>query len=184
MRIFRIYRGYCLIGILCCLVIACAGCGYTTRSMISSLYQTIYIEPFINKIDITTDTSVARGYKTYYPLLENDITRQVIDDFIFDGNLKVAKHQEADLVLKGELVNYRKDALRYTGADDDEVEEYRITIAVNLKLYDEGGENLVWEVNNFAGDTTYFASGSESTAIRNAVGDLSRRVIDRVVDVW
>jgi len=161
-----------------------SGCGYTTRSMITQDYQTIYVRPFVNKIDITSETSVARRYKTYHPLLENDITRQVIDQFILDGNLRLAKEEGADLILEGELVDYRKDALRYTGEDDKEVEEYRISLVVNIRLYDTSSQTLLWQVNNFVGDTTYFIQQSESSAISAAVDDLARRVVDRVVDIW
>jgi CYTH domain-containing protein len=164
------------------------GCGYTSRSLITKDYQTIYVHPFVNKIDITRETSVARKYEIYYPLLEKDITRQVINQFMFDGNLRIAKEEDADLILKGELVNYRRDALRYTGQDNKEVEEYRISIVVNLKLYDTRKEATLWEVKNLIGDTTYFTQGSlaksESTAINEAVDDLARRVVYRVVEVW
>ena len=161
-----------------------SGCGYTTRSLITKDYQTIYVHPFVNKIDITSDTSVARRYKIYHPLLENDITRQVIDQFILDGNLRLAKEEDADLVLKGELIDYRKDALRYTGKDDKEVEEYRISLVVNLKLYGNPSKTLLWEIKNFVGDTTYFTQESESSAISQAINDLARRVVDRTVDIW
>jgi hypothetical protein len=164
------------------------GCGYSTRSLITQSYQTINVRPFPSKIDITSETSVARQYKTYHPLLENDITREVINQFILDGNLRLAKQEEADLILQGELIDYRKDVLRYTGTDDEEVEEYRISIVVNVKLYDTSSQTTLWEVNSLVGDTTYFTQGaqaqSESSAINEAVKDLARRVVDRVVDVW
>jgi hypothetical protein len=173
------------IGLLGICAFGLAGCGYTTRSLITQDYQTIYVRPFVNKISITGDTSVARQYKTYYPLLENDITRRVIDQFILDGNLRIVKEEDADLILEGELVNYRKDALRYTGADDKQVEEYRISLVVNLRLYDVSAQSLLWKVNNFVGDTTYFLQAkSESQAISEAVSDLARRVVDRAIDIW
>ncbi len=179
-QIVSLIFGFCL------LVATIPGCGYTVRSSISQLgYRTIYVGPFVNKIDITSETSVARRYKTYYPLLENDITRQVIDQFILDGNLRLAKEEDADLILKGELVDYRRDALRYTAVDDEEVEEYRISIVVNLQLHDALKQTLSCEINNFVGDTTYFPQRkSESSAIKDAVDDLARRVVDRIVDIW
>ena len=64
------------------------GCGYTTRSMISDKFKTIYVAPFINKIDITKETDTAHRYKIYRPTLETDITKSVIDRFLFDGNLR------------------------------------------------------------------------------------------------
>jgi hypothetical protein len=173
----------------CWLVVAIiTGCGYTTRSVISQLYRTIYVSPFINKIDITSETSVARGYKIYHPLLENDITREVTNELILDGGLRLAKQEEADLILEGELVDYRKDALSYTDNEDEDVKEYRVSIAVDLKLYDTSNQTTLWEEDNFVGDTTYFTTGSlaksESTAIGEAVDDLARRIIDHIVDIW
>ena len=184
LRISYLKRMPFYLWLVVCSLWVTAGCGYTTRSLITLEYQTIFVRSFVNKIDITSDTSVARGYKTYHPLLENDITRQVIDQFILDGNLRLAKEEGADLILEGELVDYRKDALRYTGEDDKEVEEYRISLVVNIRLYDTSSQTLLWQVNNFVGDTTYFIQQSESSAISAAVDDLARRVVDRVVDIW
>ena len=153
--------------------------------MITQDYQTIYVRPFANKIDITSEISAARKYKTYHPLLEKDITRQVIDQFILDGNLKLAKEEDADLILEGELIDYRKDALRYTGTDDSVVEEYRISLVVNLNLYDVSSQDWLWDVKNFVGDATYFTQEeSESSAISKAVSDLARRIVDLVIDIW
>ena len=168
----------------CLLVATITGCGYSTRSSITKLYRAIHVRPFVNKIDITSDTSVARRYKTYYPLLENDITRKVIDQFILDGDLRLVKEEEADLVLEGELIDYRRDALRYSGTDDRDVEEYRISLVVNLKFYDPRKKTLLWEVASLIGDTTYLSQESESSAISDAVNDLARRVVDSLVDMW
>lgn len=162
------------------------GCGYTTRSMITGKFRTIYVVPFINKIDITKDTDVANKYKIYRPYLETDITKSVINKLLLDGNLKPVKQGSADLVLKGELIEFRKDPLRYT--DTDEVEEYRINLVVNLNLWDTKEDKLAWEEKGFTGDSTYFTMGSsaksESVAISDAITDLARRVTERVVEEW
>lgn len=168
------------------LVTGLLGCGYTTRSLISDKFRTIYVAPFVNKIDITQETEVARKYKIYKPMLETDITKSVINKFLFDGNLRPTKEASADLVLKGELVEFRKDPLRYT--DSDEVEEYRLNLVVNISLWDTRQNKLVWEESNFTGDTTYFTRGqtakSEETAISEAISDLARRIVERAVEQW
>ena len=182
-RFFGILRFFIIV-MLSLGLTAIAGCGYATRSVISQLYKTIYVRPFLNKIDITKETSVARRYQVYQPLLENDITREVINEFILDGSLRLAKEEDADLILEGELVDYRKDALSYKGEDDKDVEEYRISIVVNLKLHDISKQTILWEVGSFVGDTTYLTQASESSAIAEAVNDLARRIIDGVTDIW
>lgn len=171
------------------LLVTLAGCGYTTRSMISSKFKTIYVAPFVNKIDITRETSVGSKYRLYKPMLETDVTKAVNNKFLFDGNLRPTREEFADLILRGELVEFRRDPLRYT--DSDEVEEYRVNIIVNLKLWDRKEDKLVWEENSFTGDFTYFTSYSTSgtpktddAAVVDAINDLARRIVERTVEEW
>ena len=120
---------------ICHMPYAISGCGYTTRSMISNKFKTIYVVPFVNKIDITQESSVATKYRLYKPMLETDVTKAVTNKFLFDGNLRPTREEFADLILRGELMEFRRDPLRYT--DNDEVEEYRINIIVNISLWDK-----------------------------------------------
>lgn len=177
---------YYIIGLLSYCAIGLWGCGYTTRSMISDKFKTIYISPFVNKIDITRETDAADKYRIYRPMLETDITRAVTDRFLFDGNLRPTEKASADLFLKGELVEFRRDPLRYT--DSDEVEEYRLNLVINISLWDNRENKIVWEENNFTGDTTYFTMGatakSEDVAIVDAINDLARRIVERTVEQW
>jgi len=174
-----------------CLSVISSGCGYTTRSMLYSKYKTIYITPFINKVDITNESYSANKYRIYRPILETDITRKVINKYLFDGNLKPKKEGQADLILKGELVEYRKDPLSYT-ADNSDVTEYRINIYVNISLWDAKENKMLWEENNFNGNNSYFTSYatgnviivSEDTAVANAIEDLARRIVERTVEQW
>jgi len=168
------------------LVFLVAGCGYTTRSMISNKYRTIFVTAFANKIDVTQEQYAQNRYKVYRPMLETDVTRAVRDRFLFDGNLKPVKEGNADLILKGELVEFRRDPLRYTGGDD--VMEYRLNIVVNISLWDARENELVWEETRFTGDTTYFTTGinakSEAQAITDGINDLARRIVERTVEQW
>ena len=163
-----------------------SGCGYTTRSMISSEYKTIYVVPFVNKIDLTQEDYAANKYRIYRPLLETDITKTVINKYLFDGNLRPVKEGIADLILKGELAEFRKDPLRYD--DDNNVTEYRVNLLVNLSLWDSKANKLVWEEKNFTGDTTFFVTGSqaksEGQAVNDALADLARRIVERTVEEW
>jgi outer membrane lipopolysaccharide assembly protein LptE/RlpB len=177
--------------VCCLLVTVLTGCGYTTRSMIYGKYKTIYITPFLNKVDITQEAYSANKYRIYRPMLETDITKKVINRYLFDGNLKPAKEDQADLVLKGELLEYRKDPLSYDSSGEN-VAEYRINIYVNLSLWDTKENKMLWQENNFNGNYSYFtsfASGSvvmvsEDTAVTNAIDDLTRRIVERTVEQW
>jgi len=169
------------------LLVTLGGCGYTTRSMISSKYRTIYIMPFSNKIDITSEADTASKYKLYRPHLETDVTKAVIDKYLLDGNLKPTKQEGADLALKSELIEFRRDPLRYD--ENDEVEEYRISVRVHMSLWDNKENKLVWDEPNFAGEQTYFTPGhtgskSDDTVVNEAILDLARRIVERTVEEW
>lgn len=171
-----------LIIFLCLLITNFIGCGYTTRSLLPSNFKTIYIPTFINKIKFDT---ASPEYRTYHPGLEIKITKAVIDRFVYDGNLRIAKEEDADLILEGELVDYFKQPLRY--GESDEIEEYRISIVVDLVLKDKNGK-VIWEEKDFMGDTTYSLVGplakSEEQALDDAIADLARRIVNRTIKNW
>jgi hypothetical protein len=176
---------------ICCLLsTGLNGCGYTTRSMLYGKYKSIYITPFLNKVDVTQEAYTANKYRIYRPMLETDITKKVINQYLFDGNLKPIKESAADLVLKGELVEYRKDPLTYS-QDGENVTEYRINIYVNLSMWDMKENKLLWQENNFNGNYSYFTTQTgnvilvpENTAVNNAIEDLARRIVERTVEQW
>ncbi len=179
-------RGIFVLSIFCLFLGCIAGCGYTTRSLIADKYSTIYVDNFINKIDITREGDAEMRYKIYKPTLEVDITRAIIDRLIFDGNLKPVKIGDADLTLKGELVAFDRDPLKYT--NNDEVAEYRINVRINMVLKDNKADKELWRENNFTGSKAYFTTGpyaqSDDSAVHEAVVDLGRRVVERIVEEW
>lgn len=169
------------------LLIFVNGCGYTTHAYVQQTgYKTIYVAPFVNKVNTTSEFSEGRNFTTYFPLLENKITNTVIDRYKFDGNLRIAKKEDADLVLTGDLLNYRRDSLRNSTADTPE--EFRITLFVRIALIDNKTQKVLWEKPSFAGDTSYYPTGqfakSEAQALNDACDDLARRIVETTVEVW
>jgi hypothetical protein len=187
MKTFPFLRKNFILFAACQLLLATLiGCGYTTRSMITGRFRTIYIPQFSNKIDITKEGDAASRYKLNKPLLEVDITNRLVNRFLFDGNLRPAKSESADLTLEGELVEFKRDPVRYS--ESDNVEEYRVSIIVNIRLVDNRENKILWEENNFTGDATYFTQGAnaktDDVASNDAVNDLTRRIVERVVEEW
>lgn len=169
-------------GLLFGLMGVISSCGYTTRSLLPPNLRTIYVEPFKNRIDFTEEGK----RNLYFPLLENDVRREIVDRYLFDGNLRIGKEGEADLILRGELLNYERNALRIS--EDEQVEEYRIHIVVSLQLIDSEKNEARWIEPSFVGEATYFVTGakakSESQALNDALEDLARRVVERTVEDW
>ncbi len=149
-----------------------SACGYSTKGLLPTHIKTVYVEPFTNN--------------TYESQLETDFTNVLTNRFINDGNLKVAKKEEADLIVTGTLLDFRREPLRHDA--DREVEEYRIVIISDVSVEDATRQKLMWEENNFGGDSSYFTSGTlattEQAARDAAIEDLARRIVNRTVEDW
>jgi len=167
-------------------VLFIAGCGYTTRSMLPANYKSIFIENVKNRISVTAEQSNLRMYRGYRPGMEIELTKAIIDRYIFDGNLKVAQEGKADLILQTELVDYKRDALRYDA--NDNIEEYRVKIIVNMTLIDGTTGATVWKERGFTGETTYNTVGSlaksDAQGVADAENDLARRIVERTIEAW
>lgn len=155
-------------------------CGYSTRSSLPAHIKTIYVPSFPNKIDFQ-----ASNPNSYIPLLEVTAHEALVNQFLFDGNLRVVDEKSADLILKGELIAYERSPLRYT--DNDNVQEYRVAVTVRLTMADPSGQ-ILWEEPSFTGESSYFLTGpkvtSEASAVDEAVVDLAKRIVERTVEDW
>ena len=174
----------CLIPVLA--LVTASGCGYSTRSLLPEGLDSIHVDNFENRIDPTREVSNRRMSYIYSPGLENQVTRAVIDGFIFDRHLSIDRAGEAALTLKGALVDYRLYPLSYDRGDD--IEEYRVEVLVDLELYNNRTGKTMWTETNFMGQANYNIKGpdrlTDAQARAKAVNDLARRVVERVVEAW
>ncbi|MBI3319573.1 MAG: hypothetical protein HYZ89_03190 [Candidatus Omnitrophica bacterium] len=142
------------------------------------------MKPFTNKIDLTQLTTDYQRFPIYRPGMEVDVMNAVINRFQFTGLLRPAAPANADSRLEGELVEFRRDALRFNASQ--QVEEWRLSVVVNLRFYDLHTNTVLWEEAPLIGDATYFALGanaeSEAKALDRAIKDLARRVVERAVE--
>ena len=156
-------------------------CGYTLRTVEKFDYHTIYIPVFQNKINISEDSP---NRQIYYPGLEVELQKVLKKRIRYEGTLvTVSEPEDADLTLEGEVLDFDRQALRYS--EDEDVEEYRVSVKVRLKLYER--ENLLWE-DTLVGEDSYILAGShaktESQAVNDALEDLAIKIVDRIVENW
>ena len=163
-----------------------AGCGYTMKNAVPENIKSIHIAPVKNSIDLTGEISDKDRFKVYRPGLEVELTNAIMNRFIFDGNLKVVAREKADAILEARLVDYRRDPLRYSRGDD--IQEYRLSVTIEVNVYLAKDQKKLWQSNALTGDTSFFLSGpralSEDEAVQKAVDDLSRRVVDKTIELW
>ncbi len=189
MQTNRIFNSFLPV-MTCFLALACSiaftGCGYTTGSLLPANFKNIYIKNFANKIPITDEISDMHRYKTYRPLLEVDVTQAIIDRFIFDGHLRVSNRKDADIIITGALVDFKREPTKY--GYDDNIDQYRMAIFVDMDATDTQTNKVMWAEKNFSGSDYYFTTGaqqkSEESATTEALSDLARRVVERTIEVW
>ncbi len=173
----------CMTAIFCVML---GGCGYTTNSLLPAELNSIHVNNFKNEINITKEISDKRSNYTYRPGLENEITRETINKFVFNNNLDIKSEKNAAMSLDGSLVDYQLIPLSYNR--DENVVEFRIEIFVNMILKNNLTGKVMWEEKRFMGNYTYSLTGpnsmTESAAIPYTVNDLTDRIIERVVEAW
>ena len=170
--------------VLC--AVALSGCGYSATRLLPARYRTIHIQAFENHIAIANDISDPSSFQTNLPGIEEKVTQEVMNRFLFDGNLHVTnKPEEADLILTGRLMEFLRQAVRRN--DDGTPQEYRLNLVALMTLREKDG-TAVFEEERVVGDATYFRTGSsarsETLAVTDLVTDFARRVVGRVIENW
>lgn len=161
------------------LIFILSSCGYTNKTKLPHDIKSIYVETALNKIAIEQMYS-------YQPGLEMDITNAVIRRFQVDGNLKLAKADQADAVLSIDLKSYEQEGVRFNPLES--VSEYRLFIVLGLVLKHRETGEVIWKEENFSGNNEYFVtqirSQGQKAATEKAIEDVARKVVDRVVEDW
>ncbi len=164
--------------ILSSLLLFLVGCGYSFRALDPSL-RTVYIAPVKNKLAIASDYSSTDELKKYYPNLEVEIRRALMDRFLTDGSLKLTDAPSADVQVEVVLVDYTREPLGYTNSD--EVNRWRIKVGADVLL--KVGDRTVQR--RMYGQEVYDQRlESERVAVRSAVDDLVRKIADAVFTFW
>lgn len=166
--------------IILILAAAIAGCGYTNKIVLPyNDAKTITIPMFRNAIP-------PESIYVYNAGIEGGITQSVTDGFARDGNLRVVDEKDADLILIGEVVRYEQEGFRYNLYE--QVQQFRIFMTVSLQLKDKRTGKLFWEEKNFTGEGDYFIDGPRAItpeqAAEKTIADLSKKIVNRVVDEW
>lgn len=145
-------------------------CGYRVGSLLPKDIKTVAVPIFINN--------------TPEPEIETQITNGLIQEFISDGTLKIAEEENADTLVLGEIIDYRREPLRYT--NEEVTREYRLLIAVKVTFQDLRRNEIMWENPRIEGYTTFFVGSSlpesERLALPDAIKDLAHHVVETVVE--
>ena len=165
-------------GMLLCLSIVVAGCGYQVGSPYSARYKTIDVPVF-------KTNSYRRGF-------EYQLTEAVQREVQSQTHFRLAKGANADTRLIGTIVEVRKDVLGETAFDDPR--ELQLSIAVELKWIDaRTGQVLSQHSVPLNGQSTHLIATGEfapevghslATATQATVDDLARQIVEQLESPW
>jgi len=132
------------------------------------------------------------------PLMENRTDRgdlspaladSLVEAFIDNHTLKVAGEKTADSVIEGAIVAYRREP--YTVDENENVQEYRVEIVVEVRFVDVRKNDVIWEEPRLSQWDTYnfVAVGgqpaeSEEIGIGRVLEKLTDDILNRTVEGW
>jgi hypothetical protein len=108
----------------------------------------------------------------------------LISRFSLDGNLRVTKEENADLIVECTITDYKQSTLRYD--NDDRVEEYRLKLYYTYSLFDSVGDLV--KKGRLVANSEYALVGaaarSQDQAIAELLEDAARRLVDDIIEAW
>lgn len=152
-----------------------AGCaGYRLGAVSKMDYHSIAVPMFHNK--------------TLTPQLEAQVTNGTIKRLQADGTLEVRSEADADVLLTGEIIRYRRSPLRSLRDETGTPREYRITIEAQIEARDRVTGRAVLKPTTVSGSAETFIGSdlqsAELQALPLVADDLAKRVVSLLVENW
>ena len=126
--------------------------------------------------------------KTMEPVIEEEITSEVIRGFINDRRLEVADKSKADLIVYGSITGYKESPLSFDKSQNSL--ENRINVTVHLKLFQQSSNKTLIErdVDKYAeymvSSDVMLTRAAKLSAIRELARNLSEEISDRILGGW
>jgi len=160
----RFFGAVCLV---CLLTVT--GCGvYSFSAAGKPAFESVNVSPFENR---TIEYQMA-----------DRLTDAVVDAFINDNNIQVRELSQAEAVLQGEVVSYRRDP--YTYDREDIVSEYAVKVSIHVKVLRANSEEIIWEEDFYAEGIYNANTESEEDGQNRAITLLTADILDRTTKNW
>lgn len=125
---------------------------------------------------------------TLRPQIEAQISNAIIQRLQQDGSLIVETEPRADVVLKGSIIKYNREAFRSLRSDTGVPREYEITITVRVEAIDRRTGETVLKSTVVEGKTDVFIGEDQQSAEEQALplvaDDIAKRVTGLLVENW
>jgi Lipopolysaccharide-assembly len=125
---------------------------------------------------------------TLLPQLEAQISNAVIKRLQQDGSLRIEAEPRADVVLKGSITKYFREAVRALRTDTGVPREYEITITVRVEATDRRTGEIVLKPTDVEGKSEVFIGEDQQSAEEQVLpliaDDIAKRVTGLLVENW
>ncbi len=147
-----------------------AGCGYSTKSLISRNINSIYIPVFDN-------TTFRRG-------LEFDLTKAVKDEIMSKTKLRIVQKDNADTILHGTINEVTESVLIQNRVDN--IVESRLTIFVDIKLEDRRTGRALVEESGLFRSAEFIVNRGENinSAAEEDIIRLAETIVSHLEEKW
>lgn len=155
----------------CGLLIAAAGCGYSSDPLQPQTVRTVYVEMFQSK-------EFRRG-------IEMQLTEALRKEIDRGTPYRNAPKNRADTVLSGEILEVRQGLLGKTWATDNAL-ELAATFVISYRWKDMRTGRMLVENRQFTQTVEYVPPIQETfyIASEEAVNKLARRIVDSMESGW
>ncbi|MEW6685693.1 MAG: LPS assembly lipoprotein LptE [Candidatus Edwardsbacteria bacterium] len=115
--------------------------------------------------------------------LKEKITEIIRNTFVRDNRLRLVEQKEAEGLLSGQIVEYKREPFSYTTLEV--VESYKFRIFAQVTYKDLKNDEIIWEEKNLEGWTIGSAHpDSESVEVEAAITKLAEDILRRIVEEW
>ena len=125
---------------------------------------------------------------TLHPQIEAQISNAIIQRLQQDGSLRVETEPRADVVLKGSIIKYYREALRSLRTDTGVPREYEIIITVRVEATDRRTGETVLRSTEVEGKSDVFIGEDQQSAEEQVLpliaDDIGKRVAGLLVESW
>jgi hypothetical protein len=125
--------------------------------------------------------------RTSEPLLQDELTEQLTRDFLVDGRIRLVGADEANALLQGVITRYALDPLLLDVHNTPQ--QYKMRLVLRLALKDNQAGSTIWTEDEFEDSTTFYVANNlgfspedEPTARRRLIQQLSKRIVQRVIE--
>lgn len=151
------------------------GCvGYQLGSTLPAGLNRVYVPVFVNETD--------------EPLIENDMTRQVIASIQREGSLKVVPEAEADTVLRVSLRKFIFSPVGFSRDQRTRANEYRLIVSASFVFANARTGQVIVEHPAVEGTSLAPIVGDMTTSKRAAMPEASKRlaydIVEKIVETW